>query len=127
MSWLSDELRKIRLAELRYERLILLFGAVLLAIVMLSPQGYMRQFSEWVSGLGTFGYLGAFLAGMISSFGITVPPAVAVLFVLGSQFPPLAIAAIAATGGTLADLLMYGLLKRRLAKSFVKMEHKHPE
>lgn len=126
MSWLSDELRKIRLVELRYEKLILLFGAVLLAIVMLNP-AYLGQLEMWVAVMGNYGYIGAFIAGAVSSFGITVPPAAAVLFMLGKTFPAWAVAAVGATGGTLADLVMFEVAKRRLTEMFRREERKHPK
>ncbi len=126
MGWFTDELTKIRLAELRYERVILIIGLLLLTILMLSPN-YMQQLSDFVSSTGDYGYLGAFIAGAVSSLGVTVPPAAAVMFVLGKTFPAWAVAAVGATGGTLADLVMFEVAKRRLAEMFRKEERKHPK
>lgn len=126
MSWLSDELRKIKLIELKYEKLALLIGAVIGMLMMLSPS--IADFLAYlIGGMGGFGYLGAFLAGCISSFGITLPPAIAVLYVLGDVLPPWAVAVVAATGSLMIDIIMFELARRHFSKSFMKVEHKHPK
>jgi membrane protein YqaA with SNARE-associated domain len=117
MRWFSDGFHRMRLLELRYERLILLVLAVIATIIILSPP-YLEQFETWMAGLGEYGYLGAFIVGAVSSLGITLPPAAAALFVLGGQLPAWAVAIVAATGSTVADLVMFKVAKRTLTKRF---------
>jgi len=108
---------RVKLLELRYERLILLVFAVLATFIILSPP-YLAQLETWMAGLGEYGYLGAFIVGAVSSLGVTLPPSAAALFVLGGQLPAWLVAIVAATGSTVADLTVFEVAKRTLAKRF---------
>ena len=122
MTWL----RVIKAAELHHGRLFLLILAIIFALILVTPpvSGILEV---WVGGLGELGLVGAFITGIIASFGITMPPAEAVIFLLGGDFAPWIVAAIGASGATVANLITYELAKKRLAKMFIAEEHKHPK
>lgn len=67
-----------------------------------------------ISGIGDFGYLGAFLVGILFVSIFTVAPASVILFQLADTLNPLGIAIAAGTGGVLGDYLIYKYLKNRI-------------
>ncbi len=65
--------------------------------------------------IGSLGYLGAFLAGLLFVSIFTVAPASAILFDLGnSLLNPILIASAAAIGSTVGDLIILRFLKNRV-------------
>lgn len=64
--------------------------------------------------IGAFGYLGAFLVGILFVSIFTVAPAGVVLFHLADTLNPLGIALAAGTGGVVGDYLILKYLKDRV-------------
>lgn len=64
-----------------------------------------------ISGIGDFGYLGAFLVGILFVSIFTVAPASVILFQLADTLNPLGIALAAGAGGVLGDYLILRYLK----------------
>lgn len=61
--------------------------------------------------IGTYGYLGAFVAGIFFVSTFTVAPASVVLFHLAQNLNPGLIAICAGAGGVIGDLLIFRFLK----------------
>jgi membrane protein YqaA with SNARE-associated domain len=63
---------------------------------------------EWVLALGHWGYLGAFLIGLISSATIILPaPGIALVIAMGTALDPLLLGVVAAAGSSLGELTGY--------------------
>lgn len=67
-----------------------------------------------ISFIGSFGYLGAFLAGIFFVSTFTVAPASVVLFFLAESLNPFGIAFAAGAGGMVGDYLIFRFLKDRV-------------
>jgi hypothetical protein len=67
-----------------------------------------------VKFIGNFGYLGAFVVGILFVSVFTVAPAGVVLFHLADTLNPLGIALAAGTGGVIGDYLILKYLKDRV-------------
>ena len=63
-----------------------------------------------VAALGNWGYLGAFLIGLIGNATVILPmPSLLLLFALGVTFNPLLIGVVGAAGGTFGELTGYAV------------------
>jgi membrane protein YqaA with SNARE-associated domain len=75
----------------------ILFG-ILLTIVLFI-------FRDKISGLGNYGYLGAFLVSLITSATIVLPvPGIVVLFALGATLNPVLVGLVAAFGSIIGEM-----------------------
>lgn len=80
--------------------------ALVLVIVMGSV--WITLNPQWVLRLGHWGYLGAFLVGLISSATIILPaPGIALLIAMGTALDPLLLGVVAAAGSALGELTGY--------------------
>jgi len=70
--------------------------------------------STVVESLGNFGYVSAFVLGLLFSLGFTTTPAAATLFFLAKHINPVGMAFIAAIGAALSNLTIYLFVKHRL-------------
>jgi membrane protein YqaA with SNARE-associated domain len=67
-------------------------------------------YREEVAGLGNWGYLGAFLIGLVGNATVILPmPSILLLFALGATFNPVLIGLTGAAGGALGELSGYVL------------------
>ena len=65
-------------------------------------------YREAVAGLGNWGYLGAFLIGLVGNATIILPmPSIFLLFALGATFNPALVGLTGATGGAIGELSGY--------------------
>jgi hypothetical protein len=67
-----------------------------------------------INFIGNFGYLGAFLVGILFVSVFTVAPASVILFKLADSLNPLGVAVAAGSGGLLGDYLILKYLKDRV-------------
>lgn len=87
-------------------RRLLLMVAVVLLIIAFSV--WVALNPKWVLGLGHWGYLGAFLIGLISSATVILPaPGLALLIAMGTALDPIIIGIVAAAGSSLGELTGY--------------------
>ena len=62
-------------------------------------------FRDKVSSLGNYGYLGAFLIGLVTSATVIIPvPGIVVLFALGATLNPVLVGLVGAAGGILGEI-----------------------
>ena len=61
--------------------------------------------------IGSYGYVGAFVTGILFVSTFTVAPSAVVLFHLAQDFDPILIALAAGAGGAIGDLLIFRFLK----------------
>lgn len=70
---------------------------------------------NFIKGLGSFRYLGSFIAGFFFVSTYTVAPAGYVLFELAKFFNPLQIALVAGLGSMLGDYVIFRFIRDRVA------------
>jgi len=104
---LVKELRKF---EWKYKNLILLIVSILIAwLVLKSPSVYTL-----IQNLESFGYVGAFVTGMMFTYALTVAPATAIIFVLGETLNPILLALVGAVGSVISDYFIFRFVRNRL-------------
>ncbi len=63
---------------------------------------------QWVAATGHWGYVGAFLISLVASATVVLPaPGLAVIIAMSGALNPLALALVAAVGGSLGELTGY--------------------
>ena len=95
----------------RYKNLILTFISILLA-VSISKIETVHQF---LTGLGNFGYVSAFIAGGLFVSTFTVAAGAIILFFLAETFTPWEIGLIAGMGAVAGDMTIFKFVKNGLA------------
>jgi membrane protein YqaA with SNARE-associated domain len=81
-----------------------------LALVLLIFAGsiWVAVNPQWVLRFGHWGYLGAFLVGLVSSATVILPaPGIALLVAMGTALDPLLLGIVAAMGSALGELTGY--------------------
>lgn len=80
-----------------------LVALIITAFVLLLDTAIMAAFFEFSRGLG---YIGAFIAGMLSVSLFTAAAGVVILFELGQTLDPVAVIGLATIGSVLADFII---------------------
>ncbi|MBT3337512.1 MAG: VTT domain-containing protein [Anaerolineae bacterium] len=87
-------------------RLALLRIISLLAVIGLSA--FIFSIRDQVESFAGYGYPGIFLIALLANATVLIPaPGLAVVFTMGSIFPPIAVGIAAGTGGALGELSGY--------------------
>ena len=94
----------------KYKNITLAFLGIILAIYL----SQVEVFHQFLLHLGTLGYLGAFLAGILFVSTFTVGTGMLILFTLAQNLHPLEIAILAGLGAVLGDLIIFHLVKDHL-------------
>lgn len=95
----------------RYKNLTIVFIGVILAIVLSRNE----VFHSFLLNLGNWGYIGAFVAGILFVSTFTVSTSALVLLVLAESLSPLEIGLIAGLGAVVGDMLIFNLIKDNLS------------
>lgn len=91
-----------------YKSLIILIISIIFAIYLLiSPA--TRNF---ISSLGEYSYLGAFILGFFFAYGLTAAPATATFILLGQTGNPIILGLLGGLGAMLADSLILFYIKK---------------
>lgn len=104
--------------KFRYPKIALLIIAIVLAYFIFKNPGV----NSFVSGLGSLGYLGVFIAGLLISFGFTTPFAVGFFIVLNPENILLAVF-IASLGAVLGDLVIFNFVRVSFQDEFDRLEN----
>src|SRR3990170_7508320 len=80
-----------------------LVALIITAFILLLDTAIMSAFFEFSRGVG---YIGAFIAGMLSVSLFTAAAGVVILFELGQVLDPLALIGFATLGSVLADFII---------------------
>jgi membrane protein YqaA with SNARE-associated domain len=87
-------------------RLVPVASLVLVIAVMVVL--YLER--DRVAALGNWGYLGAFLIGLVGNATVILPmPSLLLLFALGMTFNPVLVGVVGAAGGTIGELTGYAV------------------
>ncbi len=109
----------------KYKNLTFLFISFVFAFFL----GRYEPFHEFLLSLGGFGYLGAFIAGMmfVSTFGFAT--GAVMLLVLAEKLNAFELALIAGAGGVLGDFMIFRFVKDKLIDEvkpiYDSLDHKH--
>ncbi len=98
-------------AKHHYKNIILVCIGILAAI-LLSRSG---EFSAVLLHLGTFGYIGAFFAGMLFVSTFTAPTGMVMLFILAQRYSAVEIGLIAGAGAVVTDMLIFRFVRDDLS------------
>ena len=106
-----------RLFHFRYPKLVFLILAIALSYSIFTTTAAR----EFTLGLGIFGYLGLFIAGIFLAFGFTAPFAVGFLVLLSPDNILLA-CLTAGLGAMLGDLFIFKLIRVSFMDEFIRLE-----
>jgi len=81
----------------------------------------LDNFRLWVIGFNNYGYLGAFLAGMMFVSTFTVGVGVVVLFILAKYLSPLEIGLVAGWGALIADCFIFCFIRNGLKAELMEI------
>jgi hypothetical protein len=108
----------------KYKNLILVFLSIVLAVVLYR----FEAFHSLLLHLGGFGYIGAFIAGVLFVWTFTAATSALILLILAETLSPIEIGLIAGLGAVIGDMLIFRLVKDGLANEiediYNHMDHK---
>jgi len=107
-----------RLFKFRYPKIAVLVAVIILAYFIFSNQSVQ----EFVSKLGGWGYLSAFIAGMFFTFGFTSPLSAGLFITLNPDNIWLA-GIVGGFGAMLGDILIFQLIRFSFMDEFKRLEH----
>lgn len=99
----------------KYKNLTLVFLGLLVAIFFSREE----SFQIFLLHFGSYGYVGAFFAGMLFVSTFTVATGAVILFVLAEQLNPIEIGLIAGIGAVVGDLTIFRFVRDDLSKEIV--------
>lgn len=98
--------------HLKYKNLTIFALGVVIAFVLIRQE----WFSQYLLNLGSLGYIGAFLAGILFVVSFTMPTGSVILFALAQKLSPVEIGLLAGLGGVVGDLTILHIIKDDLAQ-----------
>lgn len=103
-------IKQLKKFHWKYRNLIFLIMSIAIAYFLFKSQYLIDAISE----LKHFGYIGALIAGMLFTYGLTTAPATAILYMLGKNLNPFLIAILGAGGAVVSDYLIFKFVKDKL-------------
>lgn len=104
----------------RYKNLTCLFLSLVVAFFVFRNE----TLHAFLLQLGTFGYVGAFVAGMLFVSTFTVATGAIILLVLAKTLSPIEIGLVAGLGAVVGDLAIFRIVKDDLAQE-IKLIYNH--
>lgn len=95
----------------KYQNLTFLVISIIVAIFL----SRYEPFHEFLLRLGEFGYVGAFIAGILFVSTFTVATGAVILLVLAERLSPIEIGIIAGLGAVFGDFVIFRFVKDNLA------------
>lgn len=108
---------------IKYPNLILLGISIVVAITLM----YFGIFELLLGRLGNFGYIGAFIAGILFPITFTSPIAAVALFYLGEHYNFLTIAGMGAVGAVLGDVIIFHFIKGGIMTEIEEIREEYKE
>ncbi len=109
----------------KYKNLTLVFISFLAAIIL----SQLEIFHSFILGLGSFGYLSAFLAGILFVNTFTIAQGALILLILAQKLPALEIGLIAGVGAVVGNIIILRFVENNLTTElesiYNKLDHKH--
>src|SRR3989338_893590 len=107
--------------RIKYPNLTLLGASVVVAIALT----HFNVFDKTFGALGDFGYLGAFVAGILFPITFTSPIAAFAFFYLGEHYNLLAVTGLGTIGAVLGDLIIFTFMKDGTIAEIEKIREQH--
>lgn len=98
----------------KYKNLTFVFLGLLIALIL----SQIETFHAFLLNLGNYGYIGAFLAGILFVSIFTVATAVLILLILAETLSPLEIGIVAGLGAVFGDFTIFRFVKDNLTDKF---------
>ncbi|MDD4467870.1 MAG: hypothetical protein PHF68_01850 [Candidatus ainarchaeum sp.] len=114
-------LKRTKLFAYKYPKIILFILISILAFYLF----HNNFFSDFISNLGQFVFLGEFIGGVLFSFGLTTPFAIAIFLKITPQNIFLA-SLIGGCGALISDLLIFKFIKISFEDEFDKLKKERP-
>lgn len=109
----------------KYKNLTLVFLSFLTALIL----SKLEIFQSFLFGLGSFGYVSAFFAGILFVSTFTVAEGAVILLILAQNLTAWEIGLIAGAGAVVGDLTIFRFIKNNLTSELVSiynhLDHKH--
>jgi membrane protein DedA with SNARE-associated domain len=100
--------KSVAISSFRSSSLGINLFRILAILLVVGITIYVYDIRSRIQDFAAYGYPGIFLVALLSNATVFLPaPGVAVVFAMGSIFPPLAVAFFAGTGGALGELSGY--------------------
>ena len=96
--------------EWKHKNLIIIFITTAISVYAITTP----EIANLIAGSGSFGYLGAFVAGFFFSTMFSAPLATVALLLLGKVHDPFTVALIAAIGTMMADYIIFKLVRKSI-------------
>lgn len=96
----------------KYKNITFLLISITVAFFLLR----FEPFHTFLLNIGNFGYLGAFVAGILFVSTFTVATGAVILLVLAERLSPIEIGIIAGLGAVLGDFVIFRFVKDKLAQ-----------
>lgn len=93
--------------RLKYKNLTIFFTSIIFAIIL----SRFEAFHSALLSLGSLGYVGAFVAGMLFVSTFSVATGAVILLILAEKLNPLEIALLAGAGGVAGDFLIFRFVR----------------
>lgn len=94
----------------RYRNLAILFFGIIFSVFL----SRYEPFHNLLLNLGEFGYIGAFIAGLLFVISFTASTGAVILFVLAERLSPLELGLIAGLGAVVGDFTIFRFVKDNL-------------
>ena len=104
----------------RYKNFVFLAISILFAYIIFQSE----TIHDYLLWLGTFGYIGAFIAGILFVSTFTVATGMIILVVLAKTLSPIEIGLIAGLGAVTGDLIIFRFVKDDLSKEVKNIYNK---
>ena len=109
--------------RIKYPNLTLFGISIIVAILLM----YFGILDMLLGNLGSFGYLGALIAGILFPITFTSPIAAIALFYLGEHYNFLVVAGIGTIGAVLGDLIIFHLIKGGVTTEIEEIREEYKE
>lgn len=104
----------------KHKNLLVLCIAILVALVL----SQFKPFHDFLVHLGTFGYVGAFIAGMLFTSAFTTPTSFLIFATLSGTMHPVPLALIGGAGAVVGDFLIFRFIRDDLTEELEEIYEK---
>lgn len=106
--------------HIKYKNILIFILSIIFAIIL----SRLELFHNFLLNLGSLGYIGAFVAGMLFVSTFTVSTGIILLLILAEKLSPVEIGIIAGMGGVISDFTIFRFIKNNLAYELEEL-YKH--
>ncbi|MEM4347147.1 MAG: hypothetical protein QW802_00985 [Candidatus Altiarchaeota archaeon] len=107
----------MKIKEIKYPKLLLLLLTFIFAYILFYGKTY-QPFHDFLISLG---YIGAFISGVLFTYGFTAAPATAILLILSKEQNIFLAGIIAGFGSLVGDLIIFSMIRYSFADEIEKL------